>query len=174
MVNSEEENLNYIKNSEDPSSSNTEPNENMNEESYSELRKELIDGNMNDLFKNKDELKTLYSNEEQRLKSLDASIQSIRHMDLYNYQKSVSGSCNDNSEGNDSEHTISVGRLKQYVDNNQSLKQILQDLQEKPELRQKIKAYEYKIKNKDQFELNNIKIDDLIKLDISKTKIGIR
>lgn len=47
-------------------------------------------------------------------------------------------------------------------------------MQEKPELRQKIKAYEYKLKNKDQFELNNIKIDDLIKLDISKTKIGIK
>lgn len=60
------------------------------------------------------------------------------------------------------------------MDNNKSLKRILQNLQEKPELRQKIKAYEYKLKNKDQFELNNIKIDDLIKLDISKTKIGIK
>jgi len=61
-------------------------------------------------------------------------------MDLYNYTKSVSGSCNDPSEGNDSEHTLSVGRLKEYVDNNKSLKKILQNLQEKPELRQKIKA----------------------------------
>jgi len=51
--------MNYNKNSEEPSSTNTEPNENNNYESYSELRKELIDGNINDLFKNKDELKTL-------------------------------------------------------------------------------------------------------------------
>jgi hypothetical protein len=52
-------------------------------ESYSELRNEIIGGNKNDIFNNKEAIKTLYSNHEQRLKALDASIQSIKAKDLY-------------------------------------------------------------------------------------------
>jgi len=50
----------------------------------------------------------------------------------------------------------------------------LHDLQQRPDLRQKIKAYEYKLRNQENFELNNIKIDDLIKLSISKPELEFR
>lgn len=47
-------------------------------------------------------------------------------------------------------------------------------MQERPALRQKIKAYEYKIKNQEYFDQNNIRIDDLIKLNISKPDFEYR